>query len=324
MSLRREIKTAVAERCRLGNRFEKGRIPDELCAVTGWHRKHAIRSLARNGLTKSGEPGWRSSIHGAAIKDALIALWEASGRVCRERLKAMIPVMNPVLLPALERRGRLSPTAGQRALIASMSAATIDRTLAGVKIVAAGGRRPARRAAHSRSKSRARGPTRKMIGHSSNKSQIFVEQMNGAMVRRIVGYGRFDDIETAKVMARRDAAARLHVNLFQPPSRRRKSGQAEGKAPRKRECDQAPSHTGDAVPARIGTSEVVEGHQAETARDLSQPRSGGAVSRYACGSAGTRSMHRQALPYRRCGRRFASRRFASRPACLRADARYGG
>jgi hypothetical protein len=46
--------------------------------------------------------------------------------------------------------------------------------------------------------------------------QAFVEQKNGAVVRRLVGYGRFDGIETARVMARLYAAARLYVNFFQP------------------------------------------------------------------------------------------------------------
>jgi hypothetical protein len=46
--------------------------------------------------------------------------------------------------------------------------------------------------------------------------QAFVEQKNGAVVRRLVGYGRFDGIETARVMARLYAAARMHVNFFQP------------------------------------------------------------------------------------------------------------
>jgi hypothetical protein len=46
--------------------------------------------------------------------------------------------------------------------------------------------------------------------------QAFVEQKNGAVVRRLMGYGRFDGIETAQVMARLYAAARLHVNFFQP------------------------------------------------------------------------------------------------------------
>ena len=46
--------------------------------------------------------------------------------------------------------------------------------------------------------------------------QAFVEQKNGAVVRRLVGYGRFDGVETARVMARLYAAARLYVNFFQP------------------------------------------------------------------------------------------------------------
>lgn len=46
--------------------------------------------------------------------------------------------------------------------------------------------------------------------------QAFVEQKNGAVVRRLVGYGRFDGVETARVMAKLYRAARLHVNFFQP------------------------------------------------------------------------------------------------------------
>ena len=73
----------------------------------------------------------------AAIRDALIALWEASDRVCGKRLVAMIPA----LLPALERHGRLRLDDDERGLVLSVSAATIDRMLVDVKIAAAGGRR---------------------------------------------------------------------------------------------------------------------------------------------------------------------------------------
>ncbi|MCP1742618.1 hypothetical protein ACVMGC_001721 [Bradyrhizobium barranii subsp. barranii] len=46
--------------------------------------------------------------------------------------------------------------------------------------------------------------------------QAFVEQKNGAVVRRLMGYGRFDGVETVRVMGRLYAAARLYVNFFQP------------------------------------------------------------------------------------------------------------
>ena len=46
--------------------------------------------------------------------------------------------------------------------------------------------------------------------------QAFVEQKNGAVVRRLVGYGRFDGVEMTRVLERLYAASRLHTNFFQP------------------------------------------------------------------------------------------------------------
>ena len=46
--------------------------------------------------------------------------------------------------------------------------------------------------------------------------QAFVEQKNGAIVRRLVGYGRFEGVEAARALARLYAAARPYVNFFQP------------------------------------------------------------------------------------------------------------
>src|SRR5262245_6411445 len=46
--------------------------------------------------------------------------------------------------------------------------------------------------------------------------QAFVDQRNGAVVRLLVGYGRFDGVETARVMARLYAAVWLHVHFFHP------------------------------------------------------------------------------------------------------------
>jgi len=46
--------------------------------------------------------------------------------------------------------------------------------------------------------------------------QAWVEQKNGSIVRRLVGYGRFEGMAAAQALARLYAAARLHTNLFQP------------------------------------------------------------------------------------------------------------
>lgn len=46
--------------------------------------------------------------------------------------------------------------------------------------------------------------------------QAFVEQKNGAVVRRLVGYGRFEGVEAARALGRLYAAARLYINFFQP------------------------------------------------------------------------------------------------------------
>ena len=73
MGARREVTLAVAERYRQAGRIEKGRILDELCAVTGWHRKHAVRALAAGCPMSPHGPRRRKPTYGPMNKDALIA-----------------------------------------------------------------------------------------------------------------------------------------------------------------------------------------------------------------------------------------------------------
>jgi hypothetical protein len=75
--------------------------------------------------------------YGDAVREALIALWEASDRLCSKRLKPLLPV----LLPALERHGRLVTESDVRRLVLEISPASIDRLLSEVRLVASGGRR---------------------------------------------------------------------------------------------------------------------------------------------------------------------------------------
>lgn len=46
--------------------------------------------------------------------------------------------------------------------------------------------------------------------------QAFVEQKNGAVVRRIIGYRRFEGLEAAALLAELYRSVRLFVNFLQP------------------------------------------------------------------------------------------------------------
>jgi hypothetical protein len=244
--------------------------------------------------------------YGDAVREALIVVWEASDRVCSKRLRPLVPV----LLPALERHGRLVIEADVRRLLLEISPASMDRLLSEVRLVASGGRR--RRAGFSSAVRRAV-PVRTFgdwndppgfvevdfVAHAGTSAagsfvqtmvltdiatgwtecvpvvvrtgalviealiaartlfpfplrgvdfdndgafmneavvdwcrnqglevtrsrayrkndQAWVEQKNGAIVRRLVGYGRLEGLASAQALARLYAASRLHTNLFQP------------------------------------------------------------------------------------------------------------
>ena len=103
MATRDELIAGLAKRYSEVGRMERSRILDEFVAVTGYHRKHAMRIL-RGGPTSSRcqpRPGRR--VYGEEVRQAIILLWETSDRVCGKRLKALLPV----LVEAMERHGRL-------------------------------------------------------------------------------------------------------------------------------------------------------------------------------------------------------------------------
>jgi hypothetical protein len=80
--------------------------------------------------------------HDAAVREALVLLWEASDRICGKRLKSLIPI----LIGSMERHGHLRLDAPVRERLLTASAATIDRLLTVVRAEARGGvrRRPRR------------------------------------------------------------------------------------------------------------------------------------------------------------------------------------
>jgi len=46
--------------------------------------------------------------------------------------------------------------------------------------------------------------------------QAWIEQKNGSVVRKLLGYRRFEGIAAAQALARLYGASRLFVNFFQP------------------------------------------------------------------------------------------------------------
>jgi hypothetical protein len=103
---------------------EKAKILDEFVALTGYHRKHAIRVLREEASTK--ETRARNRLYDEAVRQALTVLWEAADRVCGKRLKALIPM----LVDAMERHGHLDLDPIVKTKVLQVSAATIDRVLA--------------------------------------------------------------------------------------------------------------------------------------------------------------------------------------------------
>ena len=57
--------------------------------------------------------------------------------------------------------------------------------------------------------------------------QAWVEQKNGPVVRRLVGYGRLSGATATTALAQLDASSRLYINFFQP-SFKLKSKQRDG------------------------------------------------------------------------------------------------
>jgi hypothetical protein len=307
MAARDELVAAVADRYARGDRGEQGRILDEFAAVTGYHRKHAMRLLRAGQVNRRSGPRPGRRIYDEAVREALIVIWEASDRICGKRLRPLLPI----LLEAMERHGHVQLVPEVRARLLAMSAATIDRALRDIRQQAgtATRRRSAPSAAIRRSVpvrtfadwddpppgfveadlvahsgpvargsfvqtlvltdiatgwtecapllvreqrllTEVLGELRKLLpfpllGLDTDNDSVFmnetvrdyceqagieftrcrpyrkndqawVEQKNGAVVRRTIGYRRFEGLEAAATLARLYAAMRLFVNFFQP------------------------------------------------------------------------------------------------------------
>jgi hypothetical protein len=101
MTTRKELVAALQSRYRSATFGDRIRILDEFVALTGYHRKHAIRLLREEPGAAKGTRE-RNRLYDEAVRQALTVLWEAADQVCGKRLKALIPK----LVPAFSRRAR--------------------------------------------------------------------------------------------------------------------------------------------------------------------------------------------------------------------------
>ena len=103
MATRKELIAAVGTRYRVATKAERTSILDEFTALTGFHRKHAIRALTK---VPRGERQTRarSRLYDEAVRQALIILWEAADRLCGKRFKALMPI----LISTMQRHGHVA------------------------------------------------------------------------------------------------------------------------------------------------------------------------------------------------------------------------
>src|SRR5262249_61807749 len=128
----REVKAEWLPKLRMRyarrGREGKSRILDELCEDYGYERKYAIKLLGDCLTPPSGRRRPGPEPRYGLIEPIVRQVWLSAEQPCGKRL---VPILHQ-WLPYYERRfGRLS--SGQRKLLLAVSAATLDRLLAGAR-----------------------------------------------------------------------------------------------------------------------------------------------------------------------------------------------
>jgi len=140
MATRLEITKKYAREYGRASKKDKGRVLDELVAVTGWSRANARRAITaaakRKGTARSVRRKPRARTYGYDTLKVLIEVWTLIGEPCG---KYLAPIMAPTMAQLevfgeLDRvADRLSPVVREQLL--TMSPATIDRMLKPTKAV---------------------------------------------------------------------------------------------------------------------------------------------------------------------------------------------
>lgn len=126
MAERRAVTKQMAKRYAKAPKKVKSAMLDELCALTGWTRRHARRALtgAAEGVAASSRLP-RERTYGPEVIEPLTAIWATLNGPAGKRLA---PFMAEAI-EALERHGELELAPEVRRKLLQISAATIDRAL---------------------------------------------------------------------------------------------------------------------------------------------------------------------------------------------------
>lgn len=129
MAERKAVTKLLARSYLASDRIRKGRILDEVAERTGWHRDHA-RAVLWHGLDppkpRRVRPGSGTGVlRGSAGRSGFC--WA----VLRAPAEKLLAAMMPELVPVVREEKALDITDVQAELLRQMSAATIDRRLAG-------------------------------------------------------------------------------------------------------------------------------------------------------------------------------------------------
>ncbi len=126
----------IIKKYKVANRRQKSEILEELCTVSGYHKKHAIRLLNQRkrclyrARSKRVESRGRPKIYEEQIfLEPLKQVWLATDQLCGKRLKMALPLWLPHYHKAY---GELDTSIYHGLL--QMGSATIDRLLAKVKV----------------------------------------------------------------------------------------------------------------------------------------------------------------------------------------------
>src|SRR6266496_1903607 len=128
MAHRKAVTKEMAKRYAKASNPEKGRILDELCALTGWTRRHARRAigLAIAPPPPTGKRRGRPPVYREDVLGPLRRVWATLDGPTGKRLAPFLPE----IVEAMERAGELELTLELRRKLLRISAATIDRVLA--------------------------------------------------------------------------------------------------------------------------------------------------------------------------------------------------